>query len=273
MKIGALSWSGNNIGDDIQTAAVIQHLPPIDVFIHRDHLNTYDGPETLLVLNGWFLDETENWPPSDRIKPIFFGFHVQKRARANVARHAEYLKRHEPIGCRDPGTTEFIRSLGVDAYLSYCATLTFNAPAQRNPDSIYFVEANSGPFGDIKSSKGLKIKNVSHRFIDVPWENRLSYAKGVVETYGRLAKYVVTSRIHCAMPCVAMGIPTAFVGPDNYRTRIIDEVGIPRLNKPSFWNKIFAGKVANLPQLVDISATKSRITTDLTARIERALKQ
>lgn len=41
MKIGALSWNGNNIGDDIQSVAVMQHLPPVDVFLNRDHLNSY----------------------------------------------------------------------------------------------------------------------------------------------------------------------------------------------------------------------------------------
>lgn len=69
MKIGALSWNSNNIGDDIQSIAVMQHLPPVDVFLNRDHLNSYDGPKTLLVTNGWFLAEIENWPPSPSIKP------------------------------------------------------------------------------------------------------------------------------------------------------------------------------------------------------------
>ncbi len=271
MKIGALCWSGNNIGDDIQSVAVMQHLPAIDVFINRDRLDTYDGPETLLVLNGWFLDEVGNWPPSERIKPVFFGFHVQKRARESVARHADYLKRHEPIGCRDPGTTEFVRSLGVEAYLSYCATLTFNAPPDRDPDSVYFVEADSGRFRDLKSS-GLKVKNVSHRFIDVRQDIRMPYAEGIIRTYGRSARYVITSRIHCAMPCVAMGIPTAFVGPDNYRTRIIDEVGIPRLSTPTFWSKIGGKRRESLPQAIDISDLKSRITRDLKSRIENALR-
>jgi len=272
MKIGALRWSGNNIGDDIQTVAVMQHVPPVDVFIHRDHLNTYDGPEAILVLNGWFLEETENWPPSDKIKPIFFGFHVQKRARASVAKHADYLKRHQPIGCRDPGTVEFIRSLGVEAYLSYCATLTFTAPADRKPDSIYFVEADSGRFPEAKNSE-LEIKNVSHRFVDVPWEVRLPYAQNIVQTYGRLAKFVVTSRIHCAMPCVGMGIPTVFTGPDTYRTRIIDDVGIPRLTKPTFWDKVRSKHKSELPRPTDISGLKSRIIADLKSQLERALSQ
>jgi hypothetical protein len=70
-----------------------------------------------------------------------------------------------------------------------------------------------------------------------------------------------------------MGIATAFIGPDNYRTRIIDEVGIPRLSKPSSWSKVFGRKDANLPQPVDISGIKSRITTDLKGRIERALRE
>lgn len=272
MQIGALSWSTNNIGDDIQTVAVMQHLPPVDVFIDRDQLNTFSGPETLLVMNGWFLTRLENWPPSKSIKPIFFGFHVQTEAKPVIARHVDYLKEHAPIGCRDRGTTEFIRSLGVEAYFSYCATLTFDAPADRSADSIYFVEANSRRFiGLEKNLSGLTVRNVSHRFVAVPLKTRLTYARELVETYGRTAGYVITSRIHCAMPCVAMGIPTFFVGPRNYRTAIINDIGVPRPRSPGLVERLLPKGNPTLPPATDVSEIKRRARDDLRARIAAAL--
>lgn len=271
MKIAALKWEGNNIGDDIQSVAVMQHLPPVDVFLNRDHLKNYDGPETLLVTNGWFLSKMENWPPSPPIRPTFFGFHVQKHAKPTIARHVDYLKKHEPIGCRDQGTVDFIRSLGVNAYLSLCSTLTFDAPADRAPDSVYMVEVEDRYLSPKIFRKGLTVKHVSHRFIDVSAETRLQYAREVVQTYGKKAALVVTSRIHCAMPYVAMGIPTVFIGPKSYRTEIIEEIGLTRHGRQHWFRRPFVAKMDEWPEPIDIAATKSRIKSDLKARIAAAL--
>ncbi|CTQ31281.1 polysaccharide pyruvyl transferase family protein [Jannaschia rubra] len=272
MKIAALSWPGNNIGDDVQSVAVMQHLPAVDLFIPRDHLDTYRGDRALLIMNGWFQNEIRNWPPSDRIVPLFFGFHVQKRMRETVAQNVEYLRRHAPIGCRDKATMEFIRSLGVEAYFSYCATLTFDAPEDRNADSIYLVEADRNrPVGKIDNPEGLAIRDVSHRLVAVPNDLRIEYATEMVRTYGRTARYVVTSRIHCAMPCAAMGIPVVFTGPVGRRTSVIDEAGIPRLPSLTLRERISGPAKLPLPKPVDISDLKARIVKDLRGRIEAAL--
>lgn len=74
MKIAALGWDGNNVGDDIQTLAVMQHLPPVEIFLNRDRLHSYEGPECVLVMNGWFLTNFEGWPPSSKIRPVFLDF-------------------------------------------------------------------------------------------------------------------------------------------------------------------------------------------------------
>lgn len=271
MKIGALAWSGNNIGDDIQTIAVMQHLPPVDIFVSRDQLHAYDGDDLLLVMNGWFLSETRNWPPGPAIKPIFFGFHVQEKAKPAIAKHADYLRKHQPIGCRDKGTVEFIRSLGVEAYLSLCTTLTFDAPEDRNPNSLYMVEVSLGDFTpEARKRHGLSVKEASHRFIDVPHDTRLAYAREVVRTYGRHAKMVVTSRIHCALPCLAMGIPVMFIGPTTYRTQIVEDVGLVRHEPLSPLGRIF-GRFKEWPKPLDISTTKAKVKADLKGRIAQAL--
>lgn len=99
----------------------------------------------------------------------------------------------------------------------------------------------------------------------------MQFAREMIETYGRTAAFVVTSRSHCAVPCVAMGIPTWFTGPRGRRTSIIDEVGIPRL-PDLHWLKRLRGPAAiPLPPAVDISETKRAITADLRGRIARRL--
>jgi hypothetical protein len=272
MNILALNWLSNNIGDDVQTVAVMRHLPRVDAFIDRDHLSQYDGPQAILVTNGWFLEKLDNWPPSERIKPIFFGFHVQNRAKATIARHASYLKQHEPIGCRDRSTMEFVRSLGVEAYLSLCATLTFDPIADRAPDSIYLVEADENAFTrPFRKSHGLKLKEISHRVAETPTEVRLSFAKSMIETYGRRAALVVTKRIHCAMPCIAMGVPTVFIGPKTDRTSIVEEIGLERRDRWSPITKPFAPRISEIPKPLDISAIKTKVKADLQARIAAAI--
>lgn len=272
MKIGGLAWTGNNIGDDIQTVAVMQHLPPVEVFVKRDQVHAYDGPEVLLVMNGCVFHRPGNWPPSPKIRPLFFGFHVQEKAKEVMAKHADYLRKHQPIGCRDKATVEFIRSLGVEAYLSLCATLTFDAPADRNPTSLYLVEATMLEMAEgIRDRHGLALKVASHRFIDVSPETRLRYAQEVVATYGRHAAMVVTSRIHCAMPCLAMGIPTLFIGPKNHRTQIVEDVGLVMHKPLTAMQRLFGGGHKEWPALVDISPIKAKVRTDLQSRIAKAL--
>lgn len=272
MNILALNWLSNNIGDDVQTVAVMQHLPRVDAFIDRDHLSQYDGPQAILVTNGWFLEKLENWPPSENIKPIFFGFHVQDRAKPTIAHHAQYLKRHEPIGCRDSATVAFVRSLGVEAYLSLCSTLTFEPIADRSPDSIYLVEADDDALTrSFRKNNGLKLKSISHRVAETPTEVRLAFAKNMIETYGRRAALVVTKRIHCAMPCIAMGIPTVFIGPKTDRTAIVEEIGLERRDKWNRFTRPFAPRISEIPKPLDISEIKSKVRLDLQKRIAAAL--
>lgn len=44
--------------------------------------------------------------------------------------------------------------------------------------------------------------------------DKFTYAKSLLKRYAH-AKFCVTSRIHCALPCVAMGTPVIFVNPSN----------------------------------------------------------
>jgi hypothetical protein len=268
MKIAALTWTGNNIGDDIQTVAVAQHLPHVDFLLRRGELNRYAGPECILVMNGWFKPELEDWPPSEAIRPIFFGFHVQERAREAMARHVDYLKRHEPIGCRDRGTMKLMKSLGVDAYLSLCATLTFEPSARRKPESLFLVDAKLDSIHhSIRRTHGLTSRIVSHSFGNVNTETRMAYAEQLISTYRETAGMVVTSRIHCAMPCVAMGIPVVYIGKKNSRTEIIQEIGLPLHDAESVTNRLGLAKIREWPEPLDIGAIKQRIRADLRSRI------
>lgn len=113
MKLALFKYSNStNIGDNIQTLAVAQHINQEYSYIDRDYLNEYDGDKVIVVMNGWFSHIPSNWPPSPKITPIFFGFHMSKSASREFKKYTDYFAKHAPIGCRDESTAKEIASWG-----------------------------------------------------------------------------------------------------------------------------------------------------------------
>lgn len=233
MKIAAFRYDGShNVGDNIQTLAVTQHLKTVDFYIDRDSLNSYDGEECVVVMNGWFSDKVENWPPSEAITPIFFGFHMTTKAAAAYRASADYFKRFQPIGCRDQGTADILREWGVDAYVTGCATMTF-PDRQKAPDDGLEMLIDV-PRKRFRKADRSAFWGGGHFVMNVAADAKLIYAKGVLDFYRTRAKRVVTGRLHCALPCAAMGIPVAYVGETDYRTNIISMVGVSATPRSRF---------------------------------------
>lgn len=287
-----------NIGDYVQAVAAAQFLPSIDGFIDRDEdLNTYDDEECKVIMNGWYMHKPQNWPPSSKINPLFVSFHINS-AYTDYFKKKEsidYLKNHEPIGCRDPYTVNFLKEHNVNAFFSGCLTLTLGLKYASNEksDAIYFVdpyvyygrtifEILRNVFTLVFSfRKILRIfqkmvpykleKTYMHRLYGVtcfyrqyrrvfpkdvllnanyvshiskdyrdnfPTESRLlAEAERLVKNYSR-AKLVVTSRIHCALPCLGMGTKVVFIKDAN-----LDESNASRLNGlVSFFNILDSNK-------------------------------
>mgnify|MGYP001228023267 CR=1 FL=1 len=121
--------NSNNLGDFIQSIAASQWIGSKEVLsIDRDQLHRYNGPKARLLMNGWFMENPKNWPPSTQITPLFVSFHINPTVAKQMTSPASiaYMKRHEPIGCRDLYTTELLISKGIKAYFSGCLTLTLN---------------------------------------------------------------------------------------------------------------------------------------------------
>lgn len=253
MKYGLLTYDENNrffnVGDNIQSLAAKQFLPKIDTFINREKLGDYKGDPIRLIMNGWFTHNIHNWVPSKEIKPIFVSFHMNNTAAPFMLSDVgiAYLKKHEPIGCRDQFTADTLKAKGIDAYFTGCLTLTLDSykvdDSERGND-IYIVDPlysyprpekifynakhtvkniiNGTVFQLNKKNKHLKnfiSKEVlatakyvnqeppSNIYND---EEKFEMAEDLLRKYAK-AKLVITSRIHCALPCLAMGTPVIFV--------------------------------------------------------------
>ena len=129
----------NNLGDYIQSIAAKQWIHSDHILgLDRDRLNTYNGPSVKLVMNGWFMEEPLNWPPSNKIIPLFLSFHLNPSAQKEMLtpQGIKYLKAHQPIGCRDKHTQKTLEEKGVKTYFSACLTLGLKRNLYIAPQTI-----------------------------------------------------------------------------------------------------------------------------------------
>ncbi|HTS07800.1 MAG TPA: polysaccharide pyruvyl transferase family protein [Candidatus Eisenbacteria bacterium] len=242
-----------NVGDEIQTLAATQFLPRVDALIERDRLHWYRNCSPIFVIfNGWFTRQP-CWPPPDSILPLFVAFHAAKPELLVNKRDVDYFKRHEPIGCRSLATLEAFRRIGVDAYFSACLTLTLKPEPVERSDQIYAVDVDPALYERLIPDGVKKMTaRLSHEFpppgaglpTRAKWNSartllrglykwdvtrpilagagerlnrsrhlfRLSKAREILSRYSS-AKLVITSRLHCALPCLALGTPVLLLRP------------------------------------------------------------
>lgn len=253
MKYGLLTYDENkrffNVGDNVQSLAAKQFLPQVDEFVNRERLAEYDGDPIKLIMNGWFTHNIHNWVPSDKIDPVFVSFHMNNTAAPAMLseKGIAYLKKHQPIGCRDQFTADTLKEKGIDAYFTGCLTLTldsYKVDDSERGDQVYIVDPlysyprpekifyntkhtiknilNKSAFQLGKKDAHLKKiispevlasaefinqEPPSNTYTD---EEKFEMAETLLHKYAR-ARLVITSRIHCALPCLAMGTPVIFV--------------------------------------------------------------
>lgn len=269
MKFRLLQYGNtDNIGDVIQTLAVAQHVKTHSGYLERDQLNHYDGEPCAVVLNGWFSHEPQNWPPSPAITPIFFGFHMTSKAAAAYEMHKAYFKRHEPIGCRDLGTAKIMQGWGIDAYVSGCATMTFpRRPREPLQPKTFVVDVSRHFFNRRERADFVYLSQIMPAFwYFLSQETKIAAATALLALYREEAACVITSRIHCAMPCFAMGIPTIYCGPREYRTTTISDIGVPIYS----FSKYRREKTGTLPFTTpDYDAKKIKIAEDLRSKLAK----
>ena len=268
---GPLWPRDGNLGDAIQNLAVENIYKKAGISenslckVNRDELKTYNGKDVKLVMQSWFGDYADVFPLpwSEKITPIFIGFHLSTinntRDRFIKEKIYEQMKQYEPIGCRDRNTRDFLISLGVKAYFSGCMTLTFDK-RKKEPQKgkIFLVDLTPDAEQVIPEEiKQEADRTISHFYYwnEYPVNKQGAqefedYARKILQRYKNEAKLVITSKIHSAMPCVAMGIPVIFINEDSKNERFdvlngILPVYTPKDNRYIDWNP----KATNIDQL------------------------
>lgn len=267
-----------NIGDYIQSLAARQFFNEGNetISINRDELSLYKGNNAKVIMNGWFTYKPKTWIPSPNIVPLFVAFHLNSSILESALsdENINYLKKHEPIGCRDSYTVNVLTEKGIKAYYSGCLTTTlgYKFPIkEKDKKDIIIVD----PYSYMPNGKGLyelfvtfiqfiinfksicklikkykqnnkytinfskigigrlflltktylllkdlldddliwEAKYITHYYMhnEYPTEKeRFERAVELLNLYGN-AKYVITSRIHCAFPCLGLNTPVAYI--------------------------------------------------------------
>jgi hypothetical protein len=284
---------GRNLGDEIQTLAVEQFLPRVDARLDRDSLSsaTVEEPH-IVVMNGWWAEDPEgSWPPAEGIIPVFVGLHIADKARHQftTARSIEFLKAHAPIGCRDDGTRDFLRAAGVPAETTLCLSLTFPTRSPELPEEgvVVIVDGEKIPIPDAIRREAIEVTHETQAFLSP--EAKQQIARELLDLYRTRASLVITSRLHCALPCAAMGIPVLYFGdPRDPRLGPLQAVGVeihrlPR--RPPAWRRWrarwpfrplwiwWAGRnISWSPAPVDVADVKARLENEVRRRIEDAAR-
>jgi len=161
-----------------------------------------------------------------------------------------YMKDAGPIGCRDYYTAEVLEKAGIDSYYSCCLTTTLPGALgdEEERSGILFVDVmhnlpNTEDYfgmspryllshlksGNIfKSHKKRGLINELLSRVPEQYGNEVDFLDNKIKGEGidvvnrfrmaddylkRLAsaKLVITSRIHCALPCLALNTPVIFI--------------------------------------------------------------
>jgi len=230
---GLLCYPGtDNLGDEIQSLAAKRFIPRVSRYLNREALNEIDAPARRAywtIMNGWYTHNPQNWPPSNAIRPLFIAVHITQERASSGLRPSDvflaeplvnYLHAARPIGARDLSTLKLLRNAGVASYFSGCLTLTLQRPrVPRDNDLVVLNDVSDRVRQFICANTAKKLVLTTHTTGgEGDSAKRFARAQQLISTYAQ-ASCVITSRLHCALPCLAIGTPVLFIARahDQYR--------------------------------------------------------
>lgn len=225
MKYGLITFKNTeNIGDDIQSYAAIQFLPQIDYYVEREALNEFVPQENEMVttiMNGWYMHDICSMPPSPFLNTLMTSIHFTNHLEDKCPEYLdglfiEYLKQKQPIGCRDNLVRKYLSEKGVDNFFSGCLTLTIDKFENiEKQDYICAVDLDEESIEKIKKETKREVVEVTHylnsdKNSKLTYEQRMENVKKLLKKY-QAAKCVITNRLHCVLPCLALETPVLFI--------------------------------------------------------------
>ena len=278
-----------NIGDPIQTYAMKQIYKRMNINesdlieISRYQTKNYTGEYALLPFNSFnaiynrYGYTYSTFPLSPKIIPLFISFHLHTREIDEEIMND--FRRFQPVGCRDEETLNNFRSKGIQSYLSGCVTaLLPRRHSEPKKGKTFFVDVPDSVMEyvpeEIKKDAEftthlIRFERSSDEEIMTDEEYRRFYNHGVsqLNIYKDQASLVITSRLHAAVPCMAMGIPVILVS-ENFDGRFSWVEKYLPLYTPDIFDKIDWS-----PKAVDYEEDKEKIINIYMNEIQKRYKE
>lgn len=240
MKYGLLyNKYALNLGDDIQTYAQARFLPRIDYLIDREAIDSFvpDKKEYVAtILNAWYQHDLIHFDVSPYIYPKFismyfleFYYYKHLLDNHNLCYFDESVldkfRKFAPIGVRDMHTKELFDELDIPNYFSGCLTLTLEKfEGLLKEDYIYAVGLNDDELAKLKKMTKREVRVFQQDydepiFKDETWETRKKRVEEILMEYQK-AHMVITTKLHCTLPCIALETPVLLLYQDKHEGRM-----------------------------------------------------
>ncbi len=225
-----------NLGDIFQFVTIdsiyeLMGIPSDEIhYIKVEEFASYKGETLILPLN--FSIENEPYVKDGRLNmsediiPVFLGMTFAKTNSGHydpddflaIQENTDYLRRFGPIGCRDEYTMKKLLKHNIPAYLNGCITALLpqrTAEESANAQKIFCVDAPYSVLEYIPKSIKNKLTIETQQYYKTKefMEDKntvFSFVKEKYQYYKKTASLMITSRLHVAVPCHAMGIPVIF---------------------------------------------------------------
>jgi len=250
----------NNIGDSVQENAIydaIKHVFPESeiVKVLRDKW-VENEEDTLNIMQGWY-DVKSSIPIKG--DSLFIATHLTNSIREYVK---TVLPRDVNFGARDFIT----KALFQNAYLSRCYTMTLPKRQKMPLNGKVFLSHVSDWEEYMPSELKENCVRVSHVY---EGEDMPSTARKLIERYRDEAALVITRKVHCASPCLAMGIPVIAIYENQDRLERFEF--LKGIFNPYSLQDLYDGKIDWNPEPIDIEDLKKLMFENLKMSIQLSL--
>lgn len=245
MKLAILGYNTLNIGDDMQSLIMSYLLPKIDYIIERDNYdNIYDyetgnkmeklDEKVLLIMNCWLINGPNysinniKFPIKNKnIIPVYISTHISPNVKE--LRNDECMndyRKNAPFYTRDMWTYNLLKNENIECYYFGCATqLVKKEYIKKNIDKndlTILVDCDANYIEKyINENPTEKIKVITHipeNLNKLEPKERMNEVEKLLVLYSGANK-IITTRLHCFLPCRALGINVTYIGPIDARTQ------------------------------------------------------
>ena len=218
----------NNIGDVLQGIVAKAFLPEKSIAVDREALLEMPNEDkSLLIANGWYMHTFDKFPPPKNINPIYISVHIANSQLLADPLVRKHFAEHAPIGCRDAKTLKLFLGWGIPAYYSSCLTITTQSrtPISKEGNGQYLLVDNvdhpvpNDIIDKVEKLFDKKLIRVSHDPPDTSGDFQSYVNRAELRMEELLKQYceaslVITTKIHCALPCLGMGARVLFIHPN-----------------------------------------------------------